>query len=93
MKMIPVFFVVATMYVPAYAAETNKPLSEEALLAYASASFDRVDKAIVSLGELRGTPIIEEFICSVVCPDYTVRVIRYELKKDQTCRGRRFSGS
>jgi 5,10-methylene-tetrahydrofolate dehydrogenase/methenyl tetrahydrofolate cyclohydrolase len=34
---------------------------------------------------LDGTPVIAEFICSDVCPDYTVRVIRYELKKDQTC--------
>jgi hypothetical protein len=87
MKMILLLFSVVTIYAPAYAAETNKPLSEETLLAYASAPYDRVDKHIVSLGELNGIPVIAEFICSDVCPDYTVRVIRYDLNKDQTCNG------
>ena len=84
------FYFVAAMlpiFGSAYAADTNKSLSEEALLAYASAPFDRVDKQIVSLGQLNGTPVIAEFICSDVCPDYTVRVIRYNLKNDQTCSG------
>jgi len=85
MRMIHVLAAVATIYVPAYAADTNKPLSEETLLAYASAPFDRVDKHIFHLGQLNGAPVIAEFICSDVCPDYTVRVIRYELKKNQTC--------
>ena len=87
MRMIPLLVAVATVYAPVYAADTSEPLSEETLLAYASAPFDRVDKHIVSLGQLNGTPVIAEFICSDLCPDYTVRVIRYELKEDQTCGG------
>lgn len=86
MKVIALVFAVV-MYGSAYAADINRPLSEEALLAYASASFERVDKRVVSLGQLNGTPVIAEFICSDLCPDYTVRVIRYDLKTDQTCRG------
>lgn len=87
MKMIPLLVAVGTIYGSAYAADTNRLLSEEALLAYASAPFDRVDKHVVSLGQLNGTPVIAEFICSDMCPHYTVRVIRYDLKKDQTCSG------
>lgn len=87
MKIIPLLVAVVTVYCAAYAADKNRPLSEEALLAYASAPYDRVDKHVVSLGQLNGTPVIAEFICSDLCPDYTVRVIRYDLKNDQTCSG------
>ncbi len=87
MRTINLLVAVVTVYGPAFAADTNRPLSEEALLAYASTPYDRVDKHVVLLGQLNGAPVIAEFICSDVCPDYTVRVIRYDLKNDQTCGG------
>lgn len=85
MKLIPLLLALAAQ-APAYAADANPPLSEDTLLSYASTPFSRVDKRIVPLGRLNGTPVIAEFICSDLCPDYTVRVIHYELKKDQACR-------
>lgn len=84
MKIVP-FLLAVGIYGSAHADVSNMPRSEEALLAYASTPFHRVDKRVVSLGQLNGTPIIAEFICSDLCPDYTVRIIRYELRKDQTC--------
>jgi hypothetical protein len=54
---------------------------------YASASYDKnhIEKQRVMLGLLAGTPVVADFICSDVCPNYTVRVIHFDLKKDQSC--------
>ena len=61
------------------------PISEDELLAYASAPYDRVDQERVTLGMLNRTTVVVDFICSDFCPDYTVRVIHYELRAGQTC--------
>ena len=37
------------------------------------------------LGLLNDSPVVADYICSDVCPDYTVRVIHYELSEGQTC--------
>ncbi len=62
-------------------------ISESALLSYASTSYDkyRIEKQQVVLGLLDGTPIVADFICSDLCPNYTVRVIHFDLNKDQRC--------
>lgn len=62
-------------------------ISESALLSYASTSYDkyRIEKQPVVLGLLDGTPIVADFICSDLCPNYTVRVIHFDLNKDQRC--------
>ena len=71
--------------VAATAAAEN--LSDEAVLQYASRNYDKgemMDKHVV-LGVHRGTPVVVEFPCSDVCPNYTVRVIHYDLATKQSC--------
>jgi len=36
-------------------------------------------------GVHKGTPVVVDYICSDVCPQYTVRVIHYEMKPNQSC--------
>ncbi|HXK22260.1 MAG TPA: hypothetical protein VMS55_06230 [Myxococcota bacterium] len=67
---------------PSHAASS---ISESELLAYASAPYDRVEIKHVVLGLLNDSPVVADYICSDVCPDYTVRVIHYELSEGQTC--------
>jgi hypothetical protein len=57
----------------------------EKVLAYASAPYNAIEQEKVELGLLNGTRVVVDFICADVCPDYAVRVIHYDLKKDQTC--------
>src|SRR5262249_33956082 len=68
--------------------EPSRPITDSALLSYASTPYDKylfLLKRRVLLGLLNGTPVVVDFICSDVCPDYTVRVIHFELGKDQDC--------
>jgi hypothetical protein len=62
-------------------------LSDSSLLAYASTPYDKsaVDATRVLLGTLNGTPIVADFFCSDLCPEYTVRVIHFELIKGSSC--------
>ena len=57
------------------------------LLEYASARYDK--KAMsgkkISLGTNRGTPVIVEFRCGDVCPEFTQRIIHYELADGSSC--------
>ncbi len=39
----------------------------------------------VELGRLRGVPVVAEFPCADVCPQYTVRIIRYRLPAHTSC--------
>lgn len=60
------------------------------LLAYSRSPFDKAQmmhKTVV-LGTHRGNTLIAEFPCSDLCPTYTTRIIRYELKPGETCRAR-----
>ena len=71
----------------AYAAEPTRPISDDQLLSYASAPYDknRIEKQKDLLGLLNGTPVVADFICSDLCPAYTVRVIHFELGKVKNC--------
>lgn len=60
-------------------------ISAKEVFAYASAPYDLVENEHIVLGLLNGSPVVVDFICSDFCPDYTVRVIHYELREDQTC--------
>ena len=57
------------------------------LLDYASRSYDKREmmNTKVSLGVHNGAPVIAEFPCSDICPDYTVRIIHYSLAEGQSC--------
>jgi hypothetical protein len=71
----------------AYTAETIRPISEDQLLSYATDSYDKnhIEKQHDLLGQLNGTNVVVDYICSDLCPFYTVRVIHYELRKEQNC--------
>ncbi len=61
--------------------------SDEKLLAYASSKYDK--RAMMNKHEILGTHkavrLVADFPCSDICPDYTVRIIHYELDEGQSC--------
>lgn len=58
-----------------------------ALIAYANAPWDKATLAhsTVEVGRLHGVPVVAEFPCADVCPQYTVRIIHYRLPPDASC--------
>ena len=62
-------------------------LTDEELLHYASSSYDKdlFDQPPKVLGRLRGVDVVVEYKCSDICPNYAVRVIRFELPAGKTC--------
>ena len=62
-------------------------LDDAALRAYAARLFDKpaMMGRTVELGRHRGLPVIAEFPCADVCPQYTVRIIRYRLPEGTDC--------
>jgi hypothetical protein len=65
----------------------NGAVADADLLAYSRSPFDKAEmmhKTVV-LGTHLGNKLIAEFPCSDVCPDYTARVIRYDLAAGEVC--------
>lgn len=63
------------------------PISEERLLAYATGPFDRMlfyERPFV-LGSLDGVDIVVASSCSDLCPDYTTRIIHFDVPAGQSC--------
>ena len=62
-------------------------IDDRRLLDYASRSYDKrgMENTTVRLGAHLGTPVIAEFPCSDMCPDYTVRIVHYALAEGQSC--------
>lgn len=62
-------------------------LDDAALQAYAAKSFDKhaMMGQTVELGRNHGVPLVAEFPCSDVCPQYTVRIIHYRLPEGADC--------
>ena len=69
------------------AASTPDTLSDEALVKYAAADFDKAEKMGRRdvLGIHHGTPVIAEYRCGDVCPDYTTRIIHYDVEPGPAC--------
>jgi hypothetical protein len=63
------------------------PLDDAALKAYAAEPFDKgaMMGRTVELGRNHGVPVVAEFPCSDVCPQYTVRIIHYRLPAGADC--------
>jgi len=60
-------------------------LSDEELLSYAQARFSKEKmwgKRMI-IGSHHGIPVRGVFPCSDVCPDYTIRIIRYDIDLDK----------
>jgi hypothetical protein len=62
-------------------------LDDAALAAYAAQPFDKraMMGQTVELGRNHGLPVVAEFPCSDVCPQYTVRIIHYRLPPGADC--------
>lgn len=63
----------------------NGQLTDQDILDYATAEYDREEMMFqrVELGTHNGTLLIAEFPCSDLCPDYTTRVIRYDVENEE----------
>jgi hypothetical protein len=63
------------------------PLDDAALRAYAARPWDkaRLMGRTVQLGRHHGVPVVAEFPCADVCPQYTVRIIHYVLPDGESC--------
>ncbi len=60
---------------------SNGNISDEQLLQYAKSSFDKKEvwgKDFI-LGYHNDIPVRVSFPCSDVCPDYTIRIVRYDV--------------
>jgi hypothetical protein len=62
-------------------------LDAAALRAWASKPWDKAAlmNTTVELGRYRNVPVVAEFPCSDVCPQYTVRIIHYRLPPEASC--------
>jgi hypothetical protein len=62
-------------------------LDAAALQAYAGRPWSKPAMAhsTVELGRFRGVPVVAEFPCADVCPQYTIRIIHYQLPATADC--------
>jgi hypothetical protein len=81
---------VVTSMVTAASIAQQSVISEAEVLAYASKSYDKAAFFVErrsSLGMLNGIDVVVEYICSDICPDYTVRIIRFAVEPGSACEG------
>ena len=69
------------------ASEAAGSISDAELRAYAAKPFDRAAMMFkhVALGRNHGAPVVADFPCGDVCPNYTVRIIHYDLPPGPAC--------
>jgi hypothetical protein len=87
-SVITVFAAVAGMASGATAcAGTLAQMDAAALRAWAGKPWDKAAlmNTTVELGRYRNVPVVAEFPCSDVCPQYTVRIIHYRLPPEASC--------
>jgi hypothetical protein len=64
------------------------PIDDAAVLAFVKKPFDPMEKGRRwprALGMLRGIPVVISYSCSDVCPQYTRRIIRYNVTAGAPC--------
>ncbi|KRE85544.1 hypothetical protein ASG75_08145 [Rhodanobacter sp. Soil772] len=87
-SIVTVFAAVAGMAIGASAcAGTPAQMDAAALQAWAGQPWDKAAlmNTTVELGRYRNVPVVAEFPCSDVCPQYTVRIIHYQLPAETSC--------
>ncbi len=79
--------VVTILSLTAACATSPAQMDAAALSAYANKPWDKATlmHTQVDLGSYKGVPVMAEFPCSDVCPQYTVRIIHYRLPADASC--------
>lgn len=83
-----VFMAVAGVAIGATACATaSAQMDAAALRTYAGKPWDKATlmNSTVELGRFRNVPVVAEFPCSDVCPQYTVRIIHYQLPSNVAC--------
>ena len=83
-----VLMAVAGMGIGATAcAAAQAQMDAAALQGYAGKPWNKAAlmNTTVELGRYRNVPVVAEFPCSDVCPQYTVRIIHYRLSSDVSC--------
>jgi hypothetical protein len=64
------------------------PVDEAAVLAFVKKPFDPMAQKRPwrrTLGMLRGVPVVISYVCSDVCPNYTRRIVRYNVTAGPEC--------
>lgn len=87
-SVVSVFVAVAGMAIGAAAcAGMPAQMDAAALQAWAGRPWDKAAlmNSTVDAGRYRGVPVVAEFPCADVCPQYTVRIIHYRLPPDASC--------
>ncbi len=84
------FLLAALASTGACAIQADEPanLDDAALQAYASRPWDKAQLmgTTVPLGRHNGAPVVADFRCGDVCPQYTVRIIHYDLPEGTSCQ-------
>jgi hypothetical protein len=64
-----------------------RPLTDEGVLRYASQPYDKAlyRGGSVILGSLNSVDVVVDYICSDLCPAYTVRIIRFAADPGPAC--------
>lgn len=77
----------AALAAPARAAGPVRELTDADLLAYAAKPFDRGAMMFhqVALGRHHGALVVADFPCGDVCPNYTQRIIHYDVAPGPAC--------
>jgi hypothetical protein len=72
---------------PSLADPPPPQLSDADLVAYAAKPFDKARLMFkqVRLGVNHGLVVLADFPCSDICPDYTTRIIHYDLGPGPAC--------
>ncbi|MEO6968814.1 MAG: hypothetical protein ABI132_10245 [Rhodanobacteraceae bacterium] len=69
------------------AADVSTELDNQKILNFVTTPYSatQIPGRRLFLGMHHGARVVADFICSDVCPNYTVRVIHYDLKQDESC--------
>jgi hypothetical protein len=68
--------------------ESLAPIADDVLIDFVRRPFDPLSDEAGwprTLGTHRGVPVIVSYTCSDVCPDYTKRIVRYNLPAGEEC--------
>ena len=88
MRLVPLSLSLVLLIAGAAAADpVARDLSDADLVAYAKAGFDKgaMMERRITLGRHHGALVIVDFPCSDICPDYTTRVIHYDVGPGAPC--------
>ncbi len=66
-----------------------RDLRDDDLIRFQAATYDKslLQGTRVIIGRHHGATVVADFPCSDVCPNYTTRIVHYELEPGQSCTG------